>query len=267
MFARVRHVRLRLINRTTGHPGRSQGSAVPTSRSYQELLTAFQEAGCPVCNLLLRDADRYLDSFLYELALNDNAQRALRARRGLCNEHSRQAVSYMGRAVSLATLYSAVLEEVLQIIEDTPVDECPRPRFARLWGENDETVSVLAERLAPTGPCVVCDLLSQTEQRYLDVLQQHISDPCLQESYRVSDGLCLPHFQLLLRAIPDSSVRVLLATMQKAIWQQLRADVDEYLAKSNYLRIREPMGEEGDSWRRAVLRMGGEEGVFGPDPR
>jgi hypothetical protein len=38
----------------------------PTPYSYFDLVEAFGKPGCAVCNLLLRDADRFLDSILYE---------------------------------------------------------------------------------------------------------------------------------------------------------------------------------------------------------
>jgi len=267
MFGRGQRIVLQLLNRARLPLSRRQESTALASASYHDLIQAFREPGCPICNLLLRDADRFLDSLLYQLALDDDTQRAFRARRGLCSEHSWLAVNYMGRALSIATLYAAVLEEVLQITDETPVEEPGRRRSIGPWARYDDKSSLLAERLDPAGPCVVCDLLTQTEQRYMATLREYVATPHVQEAYRLSDGLCLPHFRQALRAMPSPCDRALLTSFQKAIWRQLRTDVEEYIAKNNYLRIRETMGHEGDSWRRAVIRMGGEKGVFGPDPR
>jgi len=258
------------LRRSAGQVGSLLGvrrkGTLSMSLSYYDLLEAFANPGCAVCNLLLRNADRFLDGFLYERALDPGAHRAFRARRGLCNEHGWQATRYMGSSLSLATLYSTALDEVLKILEEAPLEEAPRLGPLHLRNDRSQSSS-LADRLEPVGGCLVCELLAGAEQRYLHTLGHHIADARLREAYQNSDGLCLPHFRQVLRQAPRPSDRELLIAIQKGIWKRLKADLEEFILKNDYRRRGERMGPEGDSWRRVAFRMAGERGVFGPDPR
>ena len=55
----------------------------------------------------------------------------------------------------------------------------------------------------------------------------------------------------------------LLEAIQTDIWTRLRAELNEFMRKSDFHNVGEVMGAEGSSWRRAVARLGGEHGVFG----
>ncbi len=245
--------------------GRSATALTPLS--YYDLVVLFPEPGCAICNLLLRDADRYLDGLLYEFALDPYIQDAFRARRGLCNEHSQQITTYFGGSLGVAILYSATLDEVLHIIRQTPPEEPPRSFLARLWNKGNRSSAQLADRLEPVGPCVVCRHLADAERRYVHTMSRYLTDRRLREAYERSDGLCLPHFRQVLRAIQQPEERNLLIAIQQGIWAALKADLDEFIAKNDYQRAAEPMGREKDSWKRATARMAGERGVFGSDLR
>lgn len=244
-----------------------QGHAAQKPLSYYDLVEAFSQPGCAICALLLRDADRYLDGLLYEFALDPQVQDAFRARRGLCGEHAQQITTYFGGSLGVAILYAATLDEVLKIIQTAPPEETPRPKLMRLLQRDKSLVSELAERLESQGPCVVCQHLAGAERRYIHTLSRYLTDERLRGSYENSDGLCLPHFRMVLRAIPRAEERNLLIAAQRRIWAALKADLDEFIAKNDYQRSAEPMGRERDSWKRATARMAGERGVFGPDPR
>jgi Family of unknown function (DUF6062) len=221
-----------------------------TPLSYFDLVETFAEPGCALCNLLLRDADRFLDSLLYEHVTDPDIHRKFRASRGLCNEHSWQLIRHKGNSLGIAVLYGAVIDEVMKLI-----DQPPRARRS------------LADRLEPTGPCMACRLLADAEKRFIQVLIEYIADPKLDTAYRASDGLCLPHFRETLRQTRDLDRQQTLLAIQKAIWSRLRTDLEEFEAKNDYRRIHEPMGTEGNSWVRAIGAVVGAEGVFGVNPR
>lgn len=239
-----------------------------TPLSYYGLVETFPAMGCAVCNLLLRDADRFLDSLLYEYVNDPDSHRTFRARRGLCNEHAWHLTRYTGHSLSIAVLYHAAVDEVLTIMAEEAVESVAlSASMRRRAGNGPFGMSALADRLESAGPCAACRLLADAEVRYLRTFGQYISDSRLEDAYRVSDGLCLPHFRLLLRqALPVENLRKII-TIQRAIWAQLKTDLAEFRSKTNVNRRDETMGAEGDSWRRAIGRMAGEKGVFGPDPR
>lgn len=214
-----------------------------------------------------RDAAHFLQSLFYERTNDSGIQKAFRKRRGLCNEHSWQATHMHGSSLSLAILFAAAFDEVLKIVETTPDDPVESPTgFAWVRGRQAAS-SLLADRLEPTGPCMVCDLIGDVEQRLIYTISIFIGDPKLKDAFEKSSGLCLPHFKMALRQTGDSHHREILIATHKVIWKQLYAELREFVDKQDYRRTHEPMGHEGNSWRRAAGHAAGEKGVFGVDPR
>jgi hypothetical protein len=239
-----------------------------TPVTYFDLIDLFPQPGCAVCNLLRRNADRSLDALLYEYVSDPDTHRAFRQRRGLCNEHSWQLLRHSGNALGIAILYEAAVDEVLKIIEQAPLGMDPQSGLGRmLGGAGKQNTSALADRLEPVGKCPICSQLAASEAQYIQVFCQYLGDEKLKEAYQASDGLCLPHFRQALRCVPDAERAQILMSIQTSIWKKLHVQLQEFCDKSNYRGIKEKMGEEGDSWRRAVGRLAGEEGVFGLDPR
>jgi hypothetical protein len=235
-----------------------------TPLAYFDLIEMFTEPGCAVCNLLHRDVDRLLDSLLYERVNDPDSHRAFRASRGLCNQHGWQLARYRGGSLGVAILYQATLDEVLKIIEQNPAQVAMQSAVPRFLSANAEAAgSLLADRLEPTEPCMACALLADSESDYVQVFSQYVADSRLQDGYRASDGLCLPHFRQALRKIRRADHLQQLTAMQTTIWTSLKAELGEFIDKNDHRRAHEAMGGERDSWQRAIGRMSGEEGMFG----
>lgn len=238
-----------------------------TPLAYFDLVETFATPGCAVCNLVLRDVDHFLDSLLYEYVNDRDTHRIFRASRGLCNEHSWQLLRYTGSSLGIAILYRAVVDEVLKTIESVPTTPAAASGLARLRGNHARSSATsLADQLEPTEMCLACKLQSEVEQRYLHTLSTYIADDKIDAAYRASAGLCLTHFQVLLRQMQTSNSSVHLeqvVTIQRTIWLGLKAELEEFADKSSHERMHEAMGREGDSWQRAIASVAGEKGVFG----
>lgn len=235
-----------------------------TPFSYFDLIESFPKGGCPMCRLLLRDVDWYLDSLLYEYANTTNINDSFRAMRGLCNEHGWKLKQTRGGVLGVAILYDAVLDEVLKTMAKETVESLPaswRDRLTRSGPKH--SAGSLADKLESTGSCLVCDVMDKYEQEYIEVFVAYLLDPRLHEAYAVSEGLCLPHFRLALRQASDQERLEKLISIQSAIWKKLKDEVQEFIRKNNFQFADEPMGEEGDSWLRAIARVSGERGAFG----
>jgi hypothetical protein len=239
-----------------------------TPVTYFDLIETFSQPGCVVCNLLLRNVDRSLDALLYEYVNDPDTHRAFRSRRGLCNEHSWQLARHTGHALGIAILYEAAVDEVLKAMDQVPLGIDPQSGLGRLLGSAGKpNASSLADRLEPTGACRICELLADSEKQYLHILGDYLGDDRMLEAFRCSDGLCLPHFRQILRRTRNPVDLQQLIAIQTSIWSKLRAELSEYRDKSDYRRISEGMGAEGNSWLRAIGRLAGEKGVFGVDLR
>lgn len=226
---------------------------------FYDLLDQLAEPGCAICTLARRDADKLMDAILYEQVVDPPTQEHFRASRGLCAEHGARFTEYRN-ALGVCVLIDQALDEVLMILASTPARG--GRALGRLLGESGE--SALARKLEPTRPCPVCEAQARAEGHYASALAQHLGDARLDEAFRLSDGLCLPHFTAALTRADDPARAQRLADIQRGIWQRLKAELDEFMRKSDAVNARgEQMDLESDSWRRAVLLLGGERGVFG----
>lgn len=211
-----------------------------TPFSYYDLLEKFPQAGCAVCNLLLRDADQHMDSILYEYVTDADTVYGFRGSRGFCNEHGWQLMNYIGGKLGAALLYQGALDEVLKILK---ADD--KKLFAR---------KNIAEKLAPQNECLVCHAQNRSEKMYIEIFTQSLSDEKFQTAYRHSDGLCLPHVrQALSQKNVDAS---LLTAIQRDIWTKTYGEVEEFILHSAFL-------DDKEKWMRVVRQLCGEKGVFG----
>jgi hypothetical protein len=226
--------------------------------NYYDLIETFPQPGCAICNRVQHDARRYLDSLLYEYVIEPETNAAFRSARGLCAQHSSQLVEFAASVLGIAILQSTVLDELLKLVD------APRPAgsaFARL--RSAAIGSTLAARLEPTAPCPACANMRTMEAGHVRALAEHIDDPRLQEAYRQSEGLCVPHFRDVLRAAPGDKQAHLLLSIQLTHWQRLKAELDMFADKYDFNRAGEVMGDERDSWRRALRLLAGDAAVFG----
>lgn len=222
--------------------------------NYYDLLESLPKRGCAICSLCERDVNRFLDSHLYEYVNAPDTHIAMRASRFMCNQHTHQLVDYGASVLGVAILESSVIWELLRIAE-VPNGGA----FARLRGNNNST----ADRLEPTASCMACDVLMRAEKDHIRVLAEYIMDARMLEAYRASSGLCLPHFRLALRSAPGAAQQERLMETQMAIWRDLKAELDLFASKYDINHAGEPMGAEGDSWKRALEMLAGRKGVFG----
>jgi len=230
--------------------------------SYFDIIDILDQAGCPVCNLLLQKSDRYLNTVLSEMVLNPDTHQAFRERRGLCSQHSARAAEHIGGTLEIAILYASGLEEVVQALSEG-LPSGNGKTLQNITKRNGKR-KTLESRLAPTAVCMVCSYLYECERRYIDTLGKHIRDPKVSKAFEDSEGLCLPHFRMTLLNTSKAAAREHLIAIHKEIWTTLKEELDSFIAKNNYLHKHEINSREGDSWRK-VLRIAGKSGVFGPD--
>jgi hypothetical protein len=233
-----------------------------TPMSYFNLIDACSEPGCPVCRLLRSDADRALDAMMYENANEPESHLEFRNGRGLCNTHGWQLTQYAGYSLGTAILYKATINEVLKVMQQTANQPPLVQKLVRRSGRG----AALADALEPTTSCFVCKTLSIAEPTYIQIFAQSLGDEKFLAAYRNSDGLCLPHFRQLLRRVDESDVQTILA-IQQSLWERLEAELKLFADKNIAERMHEAIGQEGDSWQRAIGSTSGQPNVFSMVPR
>ncbi len=224
-----------------------------TPFGYFDLIDAMAEPNCPVCRLLERDASKLLTTILYEYVTEPQTHATFRQSLGLCNVHGWQ-MAEQGNVMSIAVLYSAVIDEALKQSKNRSHNgQGLRGLFNRV------PRSELSNALTPDTPCPVCDKLDENQSRYMSVFAEKMTDDRFMTAFKASDGLCLNHFRqvVALNSTPEFVIT------QRAKWQHLYDEMQEFIRKYDPTKADSAIGIEGDSWLRAIRQMVGEKGVFG----
>ena len=236
--------------------------------SYHELIDACQEPGCPVCSLAQRAVRRHLEQVIYD-SVNDPPTRArLRESLGYCYDHAWQ-LTQAGASTPLgvAFIYRDLLNTVTKVLEEGGYER-PSRRFT--FSQVVETVDrnkpsvftqTAVQHLTPQKPCPACDHRDNMTTLYAIALMDALAenDARLRESLEATDGLCVPHLRRAMElARSETAVANLLAiTIPKL--HSLQAELTEFIRKNDYRYTDEKVGDEGNSWLRALCALVGNE--------
>jgi hypothetical protein len=235
---------------------------VTKTPTYYVLLEAGAKPGCSVCRIVQDGLKAHLKSFFYE-SVNDVERRlVLRGSLGYCRDHLRLMVAeHIGDPLAFSILYQDVLTQVLRSLAETDADLglADRLRFSlrRAVGGQARQTAVLETGLAPAGECPACHEQAAITQLALKTLVQAIHEEQLAQSLAESQGLCLPHLRQALQFADAQATQRLVQLSQQSL-ATLRDQLAEFIRKNDYRFANEPVGEEGDAWRRALNLVAGE---------
>jgi hypothetical protein len=202
--------------------------------TYDALIEACQQDGCPFCRLEHAADLRYLERLFYA-QVNDYAVRQqLRASLGLCGEHAQMALNEaQGQALGLAIIYDDLLRLALEQIDKQPAV------------------------LPAQKKCPACENRDEINTRALSEISSHILAGEMQAALKASQGLCFAHLRQALGLMRDPVKRKALLAIQREIMLGLRSELAEYIRKNDYRFMGEALGPERDAWIRAVRMMAG----------
>jgi len=234
---------------------RSPGKHTP----YFELVDAQSQAGCPICRLVYKATDRYLDSLLYEAVLDPEVRAKLKRSRGFCAEHAEMLRRKPGRALGVALIYRDIIRLVANVADNRHYEGARSPlgRLLRKARGNQSTRSALVAQQQ----CPACAIGQNAERRFIELLLIHLRDERLYTAYQEGEGLCLPHFcQSLESAQDEESLRLLVAPQVKR-YRLMLGDLDEFIRKRDHRFRHEEYGPEGDVWLRVLNVVTGGAGM------
>lgn len=231
------------------------------SISYFALREALPEPGCAVCRLKAKATEQYLDGLLWESVNDPGVRNSVRQAQGFCHEHAWRLVRH-GGSLGTAILLRDVLQDVLGALQQAHAQDLPSAPQRRALrtadpGRRPTPAGRLLARLTPTAGCPACAYGQQMEGIHLDILvNQLLGEDGLLELYEASDGLCLPHLREAISRAPKEAALAII-NAQARIWERLLAQLSEFIRKSDYRFRGEAVGEEGDSWLRAISALAG----------
>lgn len=234
---------------------------------YFELIEAQAMAGCPICRLVYKATDRYLDGLIYEAVLDPDVRAKTKRSRGFCAEHTEMLRRRPGRALGVALIY----RDIIRYLAETAADahfEPERPQPPRGLADRLRRAAramlrprLITTRLAAEQPCPACSIGDEAERQYLGLLLAHLDDDKLYRAYTEGEGLCLEHLLAAIAQAPDEAVYRRLADPQIARYRAMLADLDEFIRKRDHRFRMEKYGEEGDVWLRAMNAITGGAGM------
>jgi len=226
---------------------------------FFELVDAQSQAGCPICRLIYKATDRYLDSLLYEAVLDPGVRAKLKNSQGFCAEHVAMLQRRPGRALGVALIYRDTLRDLLATLEGARFSgtRSPLERLLKRQGGESPTVT----RLTATSGCPACAIGATTEKDYTALLLAHLTDDDLFQAYAAGEGLCLRHLIAALRDVGDAETLRRLVEPQTERYRHMLTDLDEFIRKRDHRFADEKYGEEGDVWLRVMNAVIGGAGM------
>ena len=234
---------------------------MPNSIVYN-VLEACRAAGCPICRLEAQSVERYLDNQFYENVNSPKWRDRLRASLGFCREHAWLGVNKrLGDALGYSIIYHDMLNTILNqwAGQGRPTDPSPgrRSRRAQISDTLRNRIEKILTALSLRKRCPICEHRDETTRTLISVLLEELNTPEMRNALEASEGLCLSHWQLALEQAKDPSAAEALFNIQRQKLESLRAELEDFIRKSDYRVIKEGYGKEGDAWLRAIAIVAG----------
>lgn len=217
-----------------------------------ELQDALQGQGCAVCRLVQDGDQQHIRHFLWEGKNEGHMLLRLKRSLGLCHHHAWLLADIEGRecndGLGTATLYDWLLDITRQSLLEARETH------------SSEAAKRLADWLRPEESCPLCAGRREYEEIILWGLQHFLAPvgghETVRNLYAKSGGLCLPHLRAILRLTPSPGVVSLLLEVEERMLASLLAELELFQRKH---RVGEeaPIGEEKDSWERALDMLAG----------
>lgn len=221
------------------------------SEVEKDLLPDLATRGCPVCNRMIDAAYRFYAGRQYELATQEQAQRAHAASLGFCPLHTWQ-LEAMSSPHGLSQGFPRLMERLSADLSRLALSENSNP------GE-----SVLT--LVPSAKdCEVCRLVQDAEKIYLNSFAAFIQTPEGHKAYMNSQGVCLHHLGLLISIVPSKEEVQFLLEHAARLFAQISEDMQNYALKRDALRRNIQNLDEEDAYLRGLIHSVGAKKVCFP---
>ena len=208
-----------------------------------------EQEGCPICHYGREAGRKYLDGVMYESVNDFGLRQQLVKNMGFCAFHSQEILTFPGAKLGAAIIEQAMLKEAMRRMDGASAARSSL--FSR--GSKGGHISTVPDR----NTCPACLHEQGAEQRAIEELMKHwnTSWETLLEN---TGGMCFNHLMQTLRLAPKATGQTL-KSMHQRLWQELIAQLDEFIRKQDYrFRDEEISEEEGIASRRTIAILTGE---------
>ncbi len=208
---------------------------------FFKLLEFMEQPGCPVCRMAQAEIIREMEHFLYESVNDPELRRRMRADGGLCPAHG-ELLAEKSDALAGSILVGDWLAAALDRLK-----------------ESGKAGTGAAGRSA--APCHFCRLGRAAQRRIILQLADNLADDQLQARWSGPVLLCVTHLQTLAYLTRHRTIfQQVFALHVERKYQHLLEQMALTVAKHDYQRTGEPLGEERNAWRTALTTLCGTTG-------
>jgi hypothetical protein len=226
----------RMIDQPPAMPEKQPQSAVGS-----DFAKALETRGCPVCDHLIDTAWNFFADWQYAISTDEKSQERFAAEHGFCPLHTWQLIglsSTTGSSVGFAKL-----------VEHTSASlgKAPPYRVGPLFREIITTAAT----------CRVCSLLHNAEADFVTRVAAFLDHPKNRELYSGSQGVCLRHLDLLIRASVSDDIADFLLKAAARRFEETAEDMRSFAMKRAATRRTLLNADESDAWLRAITHISG----------
>jgi GTP-binding protein EngB required for normal cell division len=203
----------------------------------------YTTRGCPVCDRLVSISKEFFVKFQYALYNDEREQESFAESGGFCQFHTWQleAISSpIGFSVGSARLVRRI-SGLLKQIACSP--ERANESLAQLFP-------------SPKG-CRVCALLRDAEQGQIKMLSVSLQEPATKLLYARSQGVCLRHLDMLIKASSDGETIRFLLQRASTVLRLISEDMEGFALKREAIRRHLVTEDEEDAYLRAIIHLAG----------
>jgi len=232
---------------------------------YYELKDSLKDDACPICALINRNVDNFIDALLYESVNDIKIREDIKNSKGYCNYHAWKLQSF-GDPLAHAIIYSDLIVSLIHEIDVflRATKRCENiENFFGLKKENIKMLKRLKDYLASDNGCPICSMVRDWEKEYILSFVEYVGrDKGFREKFKAGGFLCVPHMFKLLEYCRDKSTVKEIMVVQLDKYKKLLNLLNEIKRKSDYRFVNEPKSdEEKVAWIRAVEKWVGEPGI------
>lgn len=205
---------------------------------YVILKEALTGAGCPICKLLHKRKEEWIESLLYELAGDAYVRKRIRER-GFCAHHLWNILGYVKDHLGLGSLTTSI---ILHDLLSSVISSLEK-----------------GEKMQQLNSCVLCELLRKRKEIYIDSLAEWIEEPELFNLFQIGEPMfCLPHLVALLEKMsPEMSSKILSIQLEKM--RTVNDKLRSLIRKSDYIVEEKITAEEAEAKKAAVEALKGKD--------
>ncbi len=234
---------------------------------------SFKNEGCPICFIMNRSIQHYLESLLYEYVLDVGVRKKLHKSVGFCTNHAYMLLDIIGRlnddGSKIAILYETILGEEIKKLEalrgESENKFKPKNFFWVKFSRKKNFENIL-DKLKPASECPVCFQERSTESLYIDEFYNRNGRNEFRNLFEGGNVfLCRSHFiEILKRCVENGNQEAFdyFANVQISKLKKLLEDMAKFIDKHDYRHKGTFEDNELKSWRMVLEYFSSKEDII-----